>query len=82
MYYLKHKYNFTTEQENDLYKEQNYKCAVCSCDIFPGTYHIDHDHNNGKVRGLLCGPCNTQLGSYERKKDMFEQFLKKAAKED
>ena len=37
--------------------------------------HIDHCHMTGKIRGLLCGPCNTGLGVYEKKKDLFKRYL-------
>ena len=38
-------------------------CAICA--TAPKTWHIDHDHNAGHVRGLLCGPCNMALGLFK-----------------
>jgi hypothetical protein len=45
-------------------------CAVCSG--VPDTrgtrdgWEIDHDHTEGIVRGVLCHPCNIDVGRYER----------------
>jgi len=48
---------------------QNFKCAICDSDS-PGKatdkyFAVDHCHKTGSVRGLLCHPCNTALGSFK-----------------
>jgi hypothetical protein len=51
-----------------MLEAQNGKCAICGT-TQPGLrisrFHIDHCHETGKVRGLLCSPCNTGLGQFK-----------------
>lgn len=69
---LKMKYGLTLEQFDALLLTQGGTCAICqSADpkskngaSRPGQFHVDHDHTTGAVRGLLCSPCNTGLGSF------------------
>lgn len=46
--------------------EQEGRCAVCgrepSGDRWDRSLHVDHDHETGAIRGLLCGPCNRGIG--------------------
>lgn len=61
---LKKKYKISFSDLLEMKKKQNYKCAICGCDekeIIKGLA-VDHDHNTGLVRGLLCGGCNIALG--------------------
>jgi hypothetical protein len=57
--HLKIKYGLTVEEVDQLAQAQDYACAIC------GTTErelcIDHNHETGVVRGLLCGPCNTAI---------------------
>lgn len=68
---LKYKYGMTVEQYVELLEKQGGGCALCgsktagSGQWADGHLHIDHDHTDGHVRGLLCQQCNTQLGGYE-----------------
>ena len=45
--------------------EQDGKCAICDTNEPGGrfnTFHIDHCHTTGVVRGLLCSKCNHAIG--------------------
>jgi hypothetical protein len=53
--HLKRKYNMTPEEFEALSVAQGGKCAICSRE---GKLVVDHDHESGKVRGLLCKNCN------------------------
>ena len=43
---------------------QDGKCAIESCGNYASerSLHVDHNHDTGSVRGLLCSKCNTALG--------------------
>lgn len=66
-YTLKTVYNLTPEQVEKMLAEQGSVCAVCGTDKPGGprtakTWTVDHDHETGRVRGLLCTRCNRALG--------------------
>ena len=64
-YHLKTKYNLTKEDYNKKLIEQNHKCAICGIDEKDAPRSkllVDHCHNTGKIRGLLCNNCNTGIG--------------------
>lgn len=59
--WLKAKYGLTPDSFNDLLARQNNACAICGRAM--GTdLHVDHDHRENRVRGLLCGSCNRGIG--------------------
>lgn len=57
---LKSRYNLTIDQVESMKNDQKQLCAICLS--IPNHWHIDHDHETNKVRGMLCGPCNLALG--------------------
>ena len=60
---LKRNYNITSDDYNRMFEEQNGVCSGCKKPNPSGTkFCVDHDHQTGQVRGLLCGPCNRALG--------------------
>lgn len=62
---LKFFYKITLEDYNKMFKEQEGKCKICnkSVDEFKKGLVVDHCHETGKIRGLLCTNCNTGIGS-------------------
>jgi hypothetical protein len=54
-------YGLTRDGSDRLYAAQDGRCAIC-IEPFEVTPHIDHDHESGEVRGLLCRGCNLALG--------------------
>lgn len=59
-YMLKWTYGLTLEE----YKSFPQECNICGSKEEGRGFHmnVDHDHNSGKVRGLLCNSCNRGLG--------------------
>lgn len=51
-----------------MFAEQGEACDTCRRPLaldaksVKGRPHIDHDHETGSIRAILCGPCNTALG--------------------
>lgn len=56
------KYGLTVEQWMQMVIDQDSHCAICKTPRHPLKLFIDHDHEGGHVRGLLCSTCNTGLG--------------------
>ena len=62
------KYGLTPQRYNEMLEAQRGCCAICgvpeaeSRGRNPGRLCVDHDHDTGVVRGLLCSPCNARLG--------------------
>ena len=63
-YEMHRKYGITKADFDLLLVQQGGVCAICGGDRSgPGQrFHVDHCHDSGKVRGLLCGNCNTAIG--------------------
>jgi Recombination endonuclease VII len=57
------KYGLDSGSYTNLLLLQRGTCAICRQPP-PANKRlvVDHDHETGGVRGLLCGPCNTLLG--------------------
>lgn len=57
------KYGIDPEDVARALELQDHKCGICRNAIDMGrSTHIDHDHSNGKFRGLLCYGCNVAIG--------------------
>lgn len=60
------RYGITIEEYGQLFYTQEGNCKICkrSHKEFARGLVIDHNHMTGKVRGLLCDPCNRALGYF------------------
>ncbi len=57
-------YGISAEQYVEMVARQKGACALCGGPPTDRGLHIDHDHESGAVRALLCQPCNTGLGHF------------------
>lgn len=90
-YSAKWKYGITPDEYDRLFAEQDGRCAICRepettkdrTGRVRARLSIDHDHETGRIRGLLCHHCNAALGhakeSSFRLRDM-AAYLERAAR--
>ncbi|GGK67020.1 hypothetical protein Ppa06_23700 [Planomonospora parontospora subsp. parontospora] len=60
-YRLRHRYGITEAEADRMHAEQGGLCAICR---EGEAEHVDHCHETGRVRGLLCFNCNNGLGHF------------------
>jgi len=79
---LKHRFGVDLEWYEKQFKKQNYSCAICETktnktvgDRQFWNFSVDHCHDSGKIRGILCNNCNRALGLFQDNPEL----LKKAA---
>ncbi|WP_277437431.1 endonuclease VII domain-containing protein [Streptomyces sp. SPB162] len=57
--YVKRKYGITMAERDELIASQVGRCPICPA---ASAEHVDHCHETGRVRGVLCFNCNSALG--------------------
>lgn len=60
-YHLKARYGLTSQDIEAMIAGQGGLCAICR---EAPAKHLDHDHETGRARGVLCVPCNNGLGLF------------------
>ena len=68
---LKDRFGITFDDYYRMEVKQNHRCAICGKHVqeiiddghVNARLSIDHDHNTGKLRGLLCRFCNLGIGN-------------------
>lgn len=74
--YKRH-YGITFERYCEMFEEQLGRCAICERKFEQKTCYtsnrnnklcVDHNHDTGAVRGLLCGDCNRGIGFFRENK--------------
>lgn len=70
-YRLKKLYGISAEDYDRLLVEQGDRCALCAASTDEAdALVVDHEHASGRVRGLLCQPCNVAVGFFEVRIDI------------
>ncbi|HYD09164.1 MAG TPA: endonuclease VII domain-containing protein [Acidimicrobiales bacterium] len=81
--YLKRKYGISLEDYDAMLEAQDGRCAICGRlprdDI---SLHVDHHHDSGRLRGLLCFPCNVTVGLIREDRDRLRSIADYLASHD
>lgn len=72
---LRRMYNMTLHEYDQMFIRQNGLCAICEKPEINRRLSVDHNHETGEVRGLLCVRCNNALSVIEN--DDFVEAAKK-----
>jgi hypothetical protein len=79
--HLRRKFGITVDQYFGMLEVQNGRCAICSRtpeevpDKGAWRLAVDHCHKTGKIRGLLCRPCNTAIGQLQESPEVIRKAL-------
>lgn len=69
---LKQQYGISLEERNYLFTAQNGLCKIC---VENKATDVDHCHQTGRVRGLLCRACNNAIGLLRENKQILQNAI-------
>lgn len=76
-YNIIHKFKIGTEFYIAKIKESNGVCDICKNECSHGkNLSLDHDHNTGEFRGMLCASCNMALGGFMDSPQLLNSAIK------
>jgi hypothetical protein len=61
---MRRDYGISASEYLALFERQKGACALCEEVVSHRRLCVDHDHQTGRVRGLLCIQCNSALGTF------------------
>ena len=64
----------TVKRYDELFKNQEGCCAICG-NTSKKRLSVDHNHETGEIRALLCGKCNTGIGQLQDNEDIVRKAL-------
>tara|TARA_R110002020_G_C15769341_1_gene727985 strand:- start:41 stop:286 length:246 start_codon:yes stop_codon:yes gene_type:complete len=73
-------YGITIDQYEEMLAAQEGCCSICKIHVstLPGRFgvlHVDHNHETGKVRELLCHKCNVGIGMFKEDPKILAKVL-------
>ncbi len=71
-YHLTRRYGVGAADVAAMIAAQGGMCAIC---LERPAEHVDHDHYNGEVRGVLCFNCNGGLGQFRDRPDILDRAI-------
>lgn len=61
-YMLRRRYGLSWDEYQAMLVQQKGECAICKTHLDQRALNVDHNHETGQVRGLLCNGCNRAIG--------------------
>lgn len=76
-YSLKKNYGISMNEYRAMLEAQNGCCKICKKHYsrFTRRLHVDHNHETGKIRELLCHHCNAAIGLLDESIDLFLEAI-------
>lgn len=76
--HLRDEHGITEEEFQNMLTAQGGVCYICKTDTPKGRtkFHIDHNHETGEIRGILCHNCNIGLGHFKDDPDLLYAGIK------
>jgi hypothetical protein len=70
------RYGISIERFEELLEQQGFKCGICDSKLDAGFFTaVDHCHETGLIRGILCSRCNTALGGFRDNPEILRRAI-------